>query len=535
MSQSDLNIANVSRSLFRQEANEALQALGSLSSGATEPTTTYAYQLWADTASGFLKQRTAANDSWINKGNLADVDWGFLNKAGGNMTGAINHAVTTLASAATPDIWTGTAKYINYTGTTEATGFAAAPQAGSSRTLILAAAASFTADANMLIDGYSSGATVTLAAGDRVEVLALSTTQFRLRMLRQDASEVIYSLIKADSSEPALTKTGADTLSIKAGTTVNLDSGAVIFSVDTAVTMPTLTAGTDYSVWVAPDGTAQAVADTFASPATAPVTSAVKIGGFHYGLVASGTTVAGGSFSTTGVTASGGSFGWTQDDVDAIAGINEFSLWDLAWRCAGEQYGMTFDPVANAWCGIYFMSDSPHLYGASAYNTNIASGTVLPYVPAEWGGNGTLKYNALNSWVANELVMAHGLRLPRYEEFVSFAFGVTEGQSLGGAASTVPATLRQAGYTSRIGIEQATGHQWAVGGPLISSNGTAYAAAGRGSWFGSTSQVLLGGCRTNAAHSGSRCASFGNALSDSNWSLSVRAAGDHLNLGVAAR
>ena len=77
MSQADFNIANVSRSLFRQENNESLQALASLSSGATEPTTTYAYMWWADTTTGLLKQRNAANDGWISKGTIASANWGF--------------------------------------------------------------------------------------------------------------------------------------------------------------------------------------------------------------------------------------------------------------------------------------------------------------------------------------------------------------------------------------------------------------------------------------------------------------------------
>jgi hypothetical protein len=78
MSQSDLNIDNVSRSLFRSENNSSLQALASLSSGATEPSTTYAYQFWADTTSGLLKQRSGANDAWIEKGSLSSVNWGLL-------------------------------------------------------------------------------------------------------------------------------------------------------------------------------------------------------------------------------------------------------------------------------------------------------------------------------------------------------------------------------------------------------------------------------------------------------------------------
>ena len=66
MSQADFNIDNISRSLFRAENNTSLQALASLSSGATEPATTYAYQLWADTTTGLLKQRNAANSAWVD-------------------------------------------------------------------------------------------------------------------------------------------------------------------------------------------------------------------------------------------------------------------------------------------------------------------------------------------------------------------------------------------------------------------------------------------------------------------------------------
>ncbi|MBC2768565.1 hypothetical protein [Pusillimonas minor] len=333
----------------------------------------------------------------------------------------------------------------------------------------------------------------------------------------------------------AIKKTGAGTAVIQAGTTVIVNLVAKTFAVDTPIIMPTLTPGADYSVWVLEDGTAQAVADPFSAPAAAPAANAVKIGGFHYGLIASGTTPASGSFSTAGITSGGGSFGWTQSDVDKLAGINEFSIWDLTFRCAGEQRGMTFDPIKQMWAGIYLMSDSPHIHGPSAYNTNVASGTVLPYIPAKWGGNGVLKYSRLSAFEAHELVSAFGLRLPTYEEFMGFAFGVTEAQSLGGAASTIPATARQPGYTSRIGVEQATGHQWVIGGPIKSVGGSAWADIGRGSWYGSSGLVLLGGIRGHAAISGSRCAIFFNALSDSYWSISVRAAGDHLNLGRAAR
>jgi len=65
MSQNDFNIANQSFPAFRADLNSALQALASNSSGATEPSTTYAYQWWYDTSINALKMRNESNDGWI--------------------------------------------------------------------------------------------------------------------------------------------------------------------------------------------------------------------------------------------------------------------------------------------------------------------------------------------------------------------------------------------------------------------------------------------------------------------------------------
>lgn len=65
MSQHDLNIANQGFPAFRADLNNALAALGTLSSGATEPSTTYANQLWYDTANDQIKIRNEDDDAWI--------------------------------------------------------------------------------------------------------------------------------------------------------------------------------------------------------------------------------------------------------------------------------------------------------------------------------------------------------------------------------------------------------------------------------------------------------------------------------------
>ena len=48
-----------------------------LNSGTSEPSSTFAYQFWADTTTGYLKMRNAANDAWITEGTLADTNWGI--------------------------------------------------------------------------------------------------------------------------------------------------------------------------------------------------------------------------------------------------------------------------------------------------------------------------------------------------------------------------------------------------------------------------------------------------------------------------
>jgi hypothetical protein len=63
--QGDQNIANQAGAAFRSDLNSELQALVTLSSGATAPATTYARQLWADTTTNTLKRRNAANSAWL--------------------------------------------------------------------------------------------------------------------------------------------------------------------------------------------------------------------------------------------------------------------------------------------------------------------------------------------------------------------------------------------------------------------------------------------------------------------------------------
>jgi len=76
MSQHDLEITNADANTgmsFRSAVNAALQALGNLQAGASEPGTKYKFELWADETTGKLKIRNAANSAWIEWGDLAKI------------------------------------------------------------------------------------------------------------------------------------------------------------------------------------------------------------------------------------------------------------------------------------------------------------------------------------------------------------------------------------------------------------------------------------------------------------------------------
>jgi len=89
MAQADYVVANGTGAAVRSDLNGQLAAIVSNNSGVTEPATMYAYQWWADTTTGLLKLRNAANNAWITIGTLADVNLGLLSLAGGTLTGAL--------------------------------------------------------------------------------------------------------------------------------------------------------------------------------------------------------------------------------------------------------------------------------------------------------------------------------------------------------------------------------------------------------------------------------------------------------------
>jgi hypothetical protein len=101
MSQHDYVLENQTGLLFRQDLNNALAAIVSNNSGTSEPTSTFAFQFWADTTNDLLKIRNSANSAWVTIGTLSAANLALLSLAGGTMTGAILAAV---GSASTPSV-----------------------------------------------------------------------------------------------------------------------------------------------------------------------------------------------------------------------------------------------------------------------------------------------------------------------------------------------------------------------------------------------------------------------------------------------
>lgn len=117
-----------------------------------------------------------------------------INFANNTFTGALNLNRATVAShATTAAIWSAAGNQIDYTGNLVATAFPNAPHGGAERTLIIAGTPGFTAGANMLIDGVTSGQTMTCAANDTVIVRAITTTQFKLTRDKADGTAQAFS------------------------------------------------------------------------------------------------------------------------------------------------------------------------------------------------------------------------------------------------------------------------------------------------------------------------------------------------------
>ena len=322
---------------------------------------------------------------------------------------------------------------------------------------------------------------------------------------------------KADPTTVAFTKLTAGTAEIKAGTVVDVDGTTISFAAATAITMPALTAGTDYAIYACADGTLRADA-SFSAPSGYTTANSRKIGGFHYAPGGNATGVAGG---------------------DATPAINAYSFWDLKFKpSCPDPRGMAL-VAGGFWVDIYLTGVDAITNGTSKYNVTIADGSSPPKIPSLFGGNGTTTYGTLTWFEAMELATAFGKRCLSQQEFMAAMYGTTEATQSGGTdvpttgVTGTGATSAWNVFTSKWGVVQATGCMWIWG---LDRGGPYGAAAwdanteGRGSEYNAPNAVRLGGDWGHGAHCGSRCSVWLNVASLSANYIGSRFSCDHLTL-----
>jgi len=310
---------------------------------------------------------------------------------------------------------------------------------------------------------------------------------------------------KADPSSVAWTKTGNGTAETQTTIYVEVNGSVLEISSGTSITMPTLTAGTDYAIWAKPDGSLEATSNH----TTPPVTGARKVGGFHYAPGGNATGQSGG---------------------DTTPQINEYSFWDLKWKPAcPDPRGMTL--VADGfWVDIYLTGVDAITNGSSAYNVTIADGSSPPKVPAMFGGNGSTTYNSYTWFEAQELATAFGKRTMTQIEFMSAAYGTTE-ETDGG--SDPGSTILRSAFTSKWGMMLSTGNMRVWGrdrGGEFNTSGWNDNTEGRGEEFEAPNAVIFGGVWDYGSRAGSRCSDWRYSASRSGSRTGSRFASDHLQV-----
>ena len=482
MSQHDYVIANGTGAAVRSDLNGALAAIVTQNSGATAPATTYAYQWWADTTTGLLKIRNAANNAWVTVGTLASANLGLLSLAGGTMTGGITFAAgQTLPGAGT----TGTAP--------------------------------------ILVSGNTTAPVVSADIASQAEAQAGTATNKLMNPLRTAeaiaalgvaASAILYNRRPPLHRGPLFTKTAATTISVTAGAVLN----GKLYATATAVTMGSHTNNTDMAIWQHPT-TGALVSDASFTTAPAGATGGSIVGGYHY--IPSGRPTAFNNGSPT-----------------STAEILEYSIWDLTWRpSCPDPRGMACIE-GGYWIDLYLAGATSYAgttfsaVPSSRIGLTIADGSSPPLVPAQYGGNGSTAYANGKWFTFAEVAASFGKRLPRWQEFSAAAFGAPEASSRG----TDPGTV-QWERVSKFGLAQATGvlYQWgqetAIGAaPSAWTTGTE--TDSRGQVYGSTTvAVILGGFWNSSSFSGSRCADWFAAPWVSFDLVGARFAAGHLVLG----
>jgi len=451
-----------------------------------------------------LASKNAASASEINAlasknaaGNSADSALISKNAAGNSAAAALvskNAASASEINALASKNAAGISKNAAGISETNAANSAASITGAEAASAISAAAALVSENAAAVSEGNAANSENAASTSENNAASSEANAAASAAAVATVAAVTATVFIKSDGSQPAWTAPTSTTLETASVIGVVVGETVVNIPAGTAVTLPALTGGTDYTIYASDAGALQAVDADSAAPANERLA-----GGFH-------------------VYAGSG-------------GINPRSLWDLNWRPAAQNpRAMALSPSGQMWGDIYLMDTAYANSGYSRQNTTIADDGNRPIIPAAYGGNGSSVYGSMSWWVAVDLATAAGKRLPFYQEFTALAYGVVERQAVGTDPGT---TQHQAGHRSACGCEQITGAMWQWGADIAATAGTSWSniAEGRGDVYASNiKSPLFGANWSRGSNAGSRASLWVYAPSDSNSVFSARGVSDHTNL-----
>ncbi|MDH0615897.1 MULTISPECIES: hypothetical protein [unclassified Agrobacterium] len=269
---------------------------------------------------------------------------------------------------------------------------------------------------------------------------------------------------------PILLATGPTSVSIKAGSLVEIGDRTYSYDRETAIALDGLVPGRDYAVGI------NAMGDLFATVANDNPLNGDFFAGFHF--------APGGN----AVERKGG---------DSVPAINPHSLWDIEYRPAcPDPRGMVRVIAGNiVWVDIYLLGADHAVHGTSRFGVAPATGSTL---------------DLLDYPTAKSILEGHGKRLLTYDEFRTAAHGVTERSA---AANRPRTTGLDAARTSLYGLMQATGNLWVWG-----TDGD----------IDDPRPSIFGGSGINGEYAGSRYAALDYWPVHSLVYIGARGASDHL-------
>lgn len=267
MSQHDYVIDNAPGGTVRADINNALAAIVGNNSGASAPGTTYAYMFWADTTTGKLKQRNAANSAWIEiLPSMASAYGGLLAEALLTTRGdiitrgasaaqrlAVGGANTVLRSDGTDPAWgkvTGAhialgsdaqGDVMYYNGSAWArlaagtSGYVLKTQGAGANPIWDAAAGGLTAGTPVSINGATAADFTGLPATVKLIVvlygtLSLSGTDNYLVQIGDSGGIETTSYVAASSNDAGSDATSTAGFVIRNGTAANVSKGGMIIA-----------------------------------------------------------------------------------------------------------------------------------------------------------------------------------------------------------------------------------------------------------------------------------------------------------------